>query len=46
MYLGHLEVLFTVYDQKVIVHTDEPCCADCAFLTRYNDYATEPQRAS
>lgn len=38
----------TIYSlwPKVIVHTDQPCCADCACLTRYNDNATEPRRAS
>ncbi len=41
MYLGHLEILFTIYDQKWL-YTDRPCWANCAFLTCSNENATEP----
>lgn len=41
MYLGHLEILFTIYDQKWL-YTERPCWANCAFLTCSNENATEP----
>lgn len=41
MYLGHPEILFTIYDQKWL-YTDRPCRANCACLTCSNENATEP----